>query len=83
MKRLVRHAISVLTFAVLAACGGGSAPPATDVQLLATSARDATAASLRVDGGATHAVIDPRLQHARGPQRVWVTLTEPSLAAAR
>jgi subtilisin family serine protease len=82
MKRLVRHALTGATAAVLAACGGGSAPPADELPSLATSTRASTASSLAIrGGGATQSVLDARLRGAKGPQRVWVSLSEPSLAA--
>jgi subtilisin family serine protease len=81
MKRLVRYALTGVTFATLAACGGGSSPPADEIQPLATATRAATVDSLRIDGDATRGVLDSRLQRATGPQRVWVTMSEPSLAA--
>ena len=85
MKRFFRCALSGSALAVLAACGG-SAPPLED-SALATAAPDAAAkraSSLRVDGsGVVQHVLDSRLLRAEGPQRVWVTLGEPSLAAVK
>jgi minor extracellular serine protease Vpr len=81
MKQLVQCALAGVTFAVLAACGGGSSAPADSVQPLAATARASPASRLAVKGGASKAVLDSRLLRAKGPQRVWVTLSEPSLAA--
>jgi minor extracellular serine protease Vpr len=81
MKRVVRYALTGATFAVLAACGGGSSPASDEAQSLAATTRPSTAARLRVEGGPSRAVLDPRLQRLSGPQRVWVTMSEPSLAA--
>jgi minor extracellular serine protease Vpr len=81
MKRLVRYALTGAAFAVLAACGGGSSPPADEAQSLAPTTRAAAATRLRVEGGQARTVLDPRLLRLKGPQRVWVTMSEPSLAA--
>ena len=83
MKRLIRYSFTGITIALLAACGGGSAPGTDTMQPLAATSMSATAASLQVEGGALRTVLDPRLQQATGPQRVWVTLSEPSLAETR
>ena len=83
MKRLLRYSFTGITIGLLAACGGGSAPGADTMQPLATTSMSATAAGLQVEGGALRTVLDPRLQQATGAQRVWVTLSEPSLAEAR
>ena len=81
MKRLIRYALTGVTFAVLAACGGGSSPPEDALQPLAATDRASTASSLAIEAGASKAVLDARLVRASGQQRVWVTLSEPSLAA--
>ncbi len=80
MKRLIRYALTGVTFAVLAACGGGSSPPADEIQALAASTKGSLEERLALPGG-SQAVIDSRLSRATGPQRVWVTLSEPSVAA--
>ena len=81
MKRLVRYALTGVTFAILTACGGGSSQPADEAQALSTTGRTAAVQGLRVEGGASRAVLDTRLRHVKGQQRVWVSMTEPSLAA--
>ena len=81
MKRLVRYALTGATLAVLGACGGGSSSPSDELQPLAATTRTATSQSLAIKGGM--AVLDVRLKRASGPQRVWVGLSEPSLAAYR
>lgn len=91
MKRLGRFALAGATAALLAACGGGGSPGATDaapsaaaderVRALAASQRVAVPSRLAMERAQTHAVLDSRLKGAKGPQRVWVTLADPSLAA--
>ena len=87
MNPSIRNALTAACVALLAAFGGGSTGPASaEAQPLAAPMQRAAAASaLRVEGGATSAVavLDSRLRRATGPQRVWVTLTEPSVAAYR
>jgi minor extracellular serine protease Vpr len=80
MKRQIRYALTGATFAVLAACGGGSSPPSDAVQPQAANSK-AAAASLAIGGGVSSNVLDSRLARATGPQRVWVTMAEPSLAS--
>jgi subtilisin family serine protease len=71
---------------VLAACGGGgggSAPQAdaaAEAPLADPSTR--TAQSLSVPGNAAAGVVDKRLSRVTGSVDVWVTLSEPSVAAA-
>jgi subtilisin family serine protease len=81
MKQSLKYALTGAAFAVLAACGGGSSPPSDSTQPTATANGAGRISSLRVEGGASQSVLDSRLQRASGPQRVWVTLADPSLAA--
>lgn len=81
MKRLIRYALTGVTFAMLAACGGGSSPPSDSAQPQAAPAKGAMAARMTAPGGLSESVLDSRLARATGPQRVWITLSEPSLAA--
>jgi minor extracellular serine protease Vpr len=70
--------VVVIAFAGLAACGGGSSSsdePA-QVQTVAPGAR-----SLAQPNKPARPVLDSRLATAAGPQHVWVTLSEPSVAA--
>lgn len=84
MQRLFKGALTGAAIAVLAACGGGSSPSPDLEQPLAATSRNSAASSLRIDGGGvSQNVLDSRLLRARGPQRVWVTLSAPSLAAYR
>jgi subtilisin family serine protease len=81
MKRFMRHS-AWLAALLLAACGGNS-----DMQTTAKGVAESKMAAslpgidkLRVDGGGG-AVLDARLSKAKGSVEVWVTLSEPSLAA--
>jgi subtilisin family serine protease len=85
MKRLVRYALTGATIAVLAACGGGGNTPSEDIPALAQTTKGSSVDRLGLDGGrgTTEAVLDTRLRNAKGPQRVWISLAEPSLASFR
>ena len=86
MKRLIRYALTGVTFAVLAACGGGSSPPADasdSIAPLAAAGKASVADRLAVPGGAVQSTLDARLARAKGPTDVWVTLTDDSVAAYR
>ena len=83
MKRLIRYALTGATFAILAACGGGTSPPADAVQPQAAPAAGTLATRLAIQGRLSEPVLDSRLAKATGPQRVWITLSEPSLAAMK
>ncbi len=85
MQRSLLHAIG-LTAVLLAACGGGSdssTSASTDTAAAASDARTAQSLTQRlaVAGGAGEAVIDARLLRARGDVDVWVSLSDPSVAA--
>jgi minor extracellular serine protease Vpr len=83
MKRLIRYALTGATFAVLAACGGGSSPPADSVPAQAKAANGTLATRLALQGRLSEPVLDSRLARAKGSQRVWITLSEPSLASMK
>ena len=84
MKHLIRYALTgavvATALATLTACGGSAEPPSS-TQASPSSARSAAASGLRLQSGITAGVLDSRLQRATGPQRVWISLTEPSVAA--
>ena len=76
MTRLIRYALTGVTFAVLAACGGGSSPPADasdSIAPLAAAGKASVADRLAVPGGAVQSTLDARLARAKGPTDVWVT----------
>lgn len=80
-----KTALALSAALVLAACGGGggSGPAQSDADsapLADPSSR--SAGSLSLPGGAISGVIDQQLARATGPVEVWVTLSEPSVAAA-
>jgi len=85
MKRLVRYALTGATIAVMAACGGGGNGPSEDIPALAQTTKASSVDRLGLDGarGTAEAVLDTRLRNAKGPQRVWISLAEPSLASFR
>ncbi len=80
MHKLVRCAVTIATITTLAACGGGSSVP-TEGSSSNVEAPLATAPVFRPRQAPKAAVLDPRLIKTSGPQRVWVTLSEPSIAA--
>ena len=51
MKRLIRYALTGVTFAVLSACGGGSSSPTDELQPLAATTKGAIASGLAIEGG--------------------------------
>ncbi|MBC7954542.1 MAG: S8 family serine peptidase, partial [Cytophagales bacterium] len=80
-----KTALAMSAALVLAACGGGggSGPAESDADkapLADPSPRNVQALSL--PSGATSGVLDRQLAHATGPVDVWVTLSDPSVAAA-
>ncbi|MBC7993312.1 MAG: S8 family serine peptidase [Rhizobacter sp.] len=80
-----KTALAVSATLVLAACGGGggSGPAESDADkapLADPSSR--SAGSLALPGAAVSGVLDKQLARATGPVEVWVTLSEPSVAAA-
>lgn len=86
MKHLIRYALTgavvAAVLATLSACGGSSsAESSTTPNATSAAARSTAASGLRLQRFETAAVLDSRLQRATGPQRVWITLTEPSVAA--
>jgi minor extracellular serine protease Vpr len=84
MKHLIRYALTgalvATVLASLTACGG-SADSAATHNASANAARSTAVSGLRLQRSETAAVLDSRLQRVSGPQRVWVSLTEPSVAA--
>ena len=84
MQRFLRHALTGAAVAVLAACGGGSSPTADSNGPTATKSGNSAASrmsGLTLSSGSRAAVLDPRLARAKGQVAVWVSLTEPSVAA--
>lgn len=82
MDRLLRRSVGVIALATLAACGGGSDTTASREAPSARGAQNTRLASLST--GAVVAppdVLDTRLQRARGPVRVWVSLADESVAS--
>ncbi len=80
-----KTALAVSATLVLAACGGGggSGPAESDADrapLADPSSRSAEA--LALPGAAVSGVLDKQLARATGPVDVWVTLADPSVAAA-
>ena len=80
-----KTALAVSASLVLAACGGGggSGPSESDADrapLADPSSR--SAGSLALPGATVSGVLDKQLARATGPVEVWVTLAEPSVAAA-
>ena len=75
---------SVLAAALLAIFSGGLSPLAAQTNS-ATAAESASTAQrlqwLEIDGGADQPVLDSRLARARGQVDVWVSLSDPALAA--
>ncbi len=83
MKQSLKYALTGAAIAVLAACGGGSAPPDSSTSAASRSDRSATSrlGSLALPGGAQSTRLDPRLARAKGQVNVWVSLSDPSVAA--
>lgn len=83
MQRSVSYALTGASIAILAACGGGSSP--TDSSSLAPSTSTQSASSrmgsLALPSSGRTAVLDPRLARAKGEVVVWVSMTQPSVAA--
>jgi minor extracellular serine protease Vpr len=77
VKTHLRRFVVVIVFAALAACGGGSPSSDEQAQPQAAAPSARSAAQPKPD----RPRLDPRLITASGPQRVWVTLAEPSVAA--
>lgn len=80
-----KTALAVSASLVLAACGGGggSGPSESDANrapLADPSSR--STGSLALPGATVSGVLDKQLARATGPVEVWVTLAEPSVAAA-
>ena len=71
---------SALAAGLFIACGGlGNAASAPQGARGANSASDLQ--RLLIKGGALQTTVDPRLSRRRGPVDVWVSLSDPSLAA--
>jgi minor extracellular serine protease Vpr len=88
MKHLIRYALTgvvvATAMATLTACGGsssGNAESSATPQATANGVRSTAVSGLRLERKESAVVLDSRLQRATGPQRVWITLTEPSVAA--
>jgi minor extracellular serine protease Vpr len=86
MKFSIRYALTgavvATALATLTACGGSSsADSSATPNASANGARSTAASALRLQRSETAVVLDSRLQRATGSQRVWITLTEPSIAA--
>jgi minor extracellular serine protease Vpr len=77
VKTPVRRFAVLIALAALAACGGGSSSPDEPAHTQAATPGTRSAAKPKPD----RPRLDARLVTASGPQRVWVTLSEPSLAA--
>ncbi len=77
MNKLVSCVMTIASVAVLAACGGSS----SESTPAASAAPPGTAQTLRAKPAPKPGVLDPRLQKATGPQRIWVSLAEPSVVA--
>ena len=80
MQRSLRVALTGASITILAACGGGATPPEQITTSKAESA-GARLSGLSLPNGSRTAVLDPRLARAKGEVSVWVSLTEPSVAA--
>ncbi len=84
MKHSTRYAragaVVATALAILTACGGNADSPAAP-QASADAVRSKAVSGLRLQRTETAAALDSRLQRAAGSQRVWITLTEPSVAA--
>jgi len=86
MKRLIQSLLAAALAVALSACGGGSDPAgSSDMRsLLAVkpaSQANARLAALAVPRAARAAAVDPRLAHVRGAVRVWVSLSDSSVAS--
>ena len=83
MQRLFKGALSGAAIAILASCGGASAPPESSTSAASKSHLSAAArvSSLAVPSGTSSAALDPRLTRAKGQVSVWVSLSDPSVAA--
>ena len=82
MQRFLRHALTGAAIAVLTACGGGSSAPDTSRSIeAAQSAAKTRLGGLTLKEAASANRLDPRLQRAKGPIEVWVSLSDPSVAA--
>ncbi len=82
MQRSYRYALIGAAFVFLASCGGGSAPPDSSKSAM-QSGRSAASrmGGLALPSGSRSAVLDPRLTRAKGQVDVWVSFTDPSVAA--
>ena len=71
---------------VLAGCGGGSTPNATEhpAQVASSSPLDRLIEALRIPAGTdSTAAVAPSLRAAKGQIEVWVTLADPALAVKK
>ena len=83
MPRSFRYALTGAAIAILASCGGGSSLPdsSSSATTRSSNAASSRVGNLAVPGGTSTAKLDARLARAKGPVEVWVSLSEPSVAA--
>jgi hypothetical protein len=72
---------SALLAAGLVVGGGGNAAPTSQQATARAGASGFDAQRLAIRGGTPQTKIDPRLSRRQGPVDVWVSLSDPALAA--